>query len=88
MKLKTMTTTSRPVSRITTRAYNTLYASGRKARPIVIKVGTKGSDSDIVTFREKGRRVRFSVSIDELFRYTVKREAFLKRMQKSRNKKN
>jgi hypothetical protein len=63
-----MTDTQKPVQRVTTRTYATLY---RKARPIVVRI----DQGDIIRFREKGRRQWFDLSIDQAFGIAIKGQA-------------
>jgi hypothetical protein len=67
-----MTTTNKPVQRVTERPYMVLFPTSRKkARPIVVRVD-KG---DLLRFREKGRRQWYDLTIDDAFGIAVKATA-------------
>jgi hypothetical protein len=74
-----MTTTDRPVKRATTGQYAVLY---RKARPIVVAIERQ----DILVFREKGRRSRWTLPIDTAFKYAVRLQAFYDAAERKRNR--
>ncbi len=59
-----MTTTDKPVSRVTRDAYRVLYVSPRR---IVVRIGP----GDVLSFRERGRRHWFSLPIAAAFRVAV-----------------
>ncbi len=61
-----MTTLDRPVYRLTRAAFPVLHH--RHLRQIVCGL----EPGDVLTFREKGRRHRWSLSIDGAFRIAVK----------------
>jgi len=64
-----MTSTDKPVQRVTRRQYMVLYPTCRKkAREIVVRIEA----GDILRFREKGRRRRYDLPIDEAFGLAVK----------------
>jgi hypothetical protein len=64
-----MTTTNKPVQRVTRDAYMVLFPTCRKkARPIVVRIG----QGDILRFREKRRRAWYDLPIDEAFSLAVK----------------
>lgn len=58
----------RVLRRTTTGRYRILYQS---ARPIVVEL----MPGDVLTFREKGRKQRFHLPIEEAFRIAVRRHA-------------
>jgi hypothetical protein len=60
-----MTSTDRPVARVTRSAYSTLYAERRQ---IVVRI----APGDLLEFREKGRRDWFLLAIDDAFGVAVK----------------
>ena len=61
-----MTTLEHAVYRLTRGAYPVLHHSSRR------QIVTGMEAGDILTFREKGRRRRFSLPIDGAFRLAVK----------------
>lgn len=61
-----MTTLSRPLFRVTRAAYPVLHH--RKLRQIVVGL----EPGDVLTFREKGRRSRWSLTIDDAFRIAIR----------------
>lgn len=76
-----MTTLSRPVFRVTRGAYPVLHHSSRRAIVCSFEPG------DVLTFREKGRRRRFSVPIEGAFRWAIKCQVEADRRQKREAKK-
>ncbi len=77
-----MTNTRKPVRRVTVEPYRVLWASGSKAREIIVKIGP----GDFLEFREKGTRARFYCPIESAFRYAVKITAFKAMMDKANKK--
>ena len=64
-----MTSTDRPVQRITRGAFMVLFTTCRKkARQIVVRI----DQADILRFREKGRRSWYDLPIDQAFSVAVK----------------
>jgi hypothetical protein len=61
-----MTTLDRSVFRLTRGAYPVLHHTARRQIVAGLEAG------DVLTFREKGRRRRFTLSIDGAFRIAVK----------------
>jgi len=61
-----MTSLTKAVRRKTRRTYSVLYVN--EARAIVVSL----EPSDVITFREAGRRHIWSVSIDRAFRLAVR----------------
>jgi hypothetical protein len=67
-----MTSTNKPVQRVTERPYMVLFPNcRRKARQVVVRID-KG---DILRFREKGRRQLYDLTIDQAFSIAVKATA-------------
>lgn len=77
---------NRPVRRRTQRSYNVLFVNPRKARKIVVEI----QPGDVLEFREHGRKMRWHLSIDDAFKYAVRRQAAAevaeKRKKKRKNK--
>lgn len=73
----------RSIHRSTKNSYNVLYHSGSKSRQIVVGM----LPGDVLEFREKGRRGRYTIPIDVVFRQAVKRKAFLENMEKGKHRK-
>ena len=63
-----VTKLNKPVVRETRNSYSVLYI---KARPVVVALDV----GDVITFREKGRRMKFSVPVDSIFRQAVRAHA-------------
>jgi len=64
-----VTTTDKPVRRVTRQPYQVLFPNNRnKARRIVAQIGL----GDVIQFREHGRRQWYALPIDEAFRMAVK----------------
>jgi len=63
-----MTSTDRPVRRVTRAPYRVLYA---EARPVVVQIGP----GDVLEFREWGRRQVWRLPIAEAFRLALRRAA-------------
>jgi hypothetical protein len=61
-----MTTLRKPVRRLTAAAYAVLHH--RRLRQIVVSL----EPGDVLVFREKGRRTRYSLPVDGAFRYAVR----------------
>jgi len=61
-----MTSTDRPVTRVTRAPYRVLYP---QARPVVVTIGP----GDVLVFRERGRRQSWAMPIAEAFRLAVRR---------------
>ena len=70
-----MTSLTKVVRRKTRRTYSVLYVN--EARPIVVSL----EPCDVITFREAGRRHVWSVSIDRVFRHTVRETAIAQRRE-------
>lgn len=77
-----MTTTDKPVKRVTRGKYNVLFPSARKARAIVTRIGL----GDVLYFREAGRREWFALNIDTAFRQAVRNKAFAAAVEKAKLK--
>jgi hypothetical protein len=75
-----MTTTNKPVRRVTQGSYAVLYA---KARPIIVSI----LPGDVLEFREHGRRGRWYLAIDSAFRQAVRIQALHDAAQKKRERK-
>ena len=73
-----MTELNKPVRRKTRHSYSLLYIN--KARRIVVEL----SPGDLPTFRELGRRRRWSLPIESAFRIAVHRAATAAQRAKSR----
>ena len=67
-----MTTTDKPVQRVTRGKFNVLFASSMKARAIVTRIGL----GDVLYFREQGRREWFPLNIETAFKRAVANKAF------------
>ncbi|HZP23315.1 MAG TPA: hypothetical protein VFB04_07710 [Terriglobales bacterium] len=76
-----MTALERRIYRVTRGAYPVLYR--RQLRQIVVGLET----GDVLTFREKGRRHRWSLPIDGAFRYAVRIKADADRREKQARRK-
>ena len=64
-----MTATDKAVRRVTRASYMVLFPNSRaKARAIVVAIGP----SDILRFREKGRRTWFDLPVEAAFGVAVK----------------
>jgi len=72
----------RPVIRQTRYKYRVLYASGSKAKPIVVTI----LPGDVLEFRESRGRARFTLAIDTAFKYAVKLAALKEAGEKGRKK--
>ena len=77
-----MTTTDKPVKRVTRGKFNVLFPSARKARAIVTRIGL----GDVLYFREAGRREWFALAIDTAFRAAVRNKAFRDAVEKAKDK--
>lgn len=73
---------TKPVARVTREAYRVLYASGMKAKPVVVAI----LPGDVLEFREKGGRNRWLLAIDTAFRYAVRLHALKEAGEKGRKK--
>ena len=76
-----MTSIEKPVFRVTRGAYPVLHHSSRRQVVVGLECG------DVLTFREKGRRRRFSVPIDSAFRWAIRCQVEADRRQKREVKK-
>lgn len=76
-----MTTLNKPVARVTQDSYGTLKFSD--PRPIVCSMLV----GDVLEFREKGKRGRWSIPIDAAFRFAVTCQAEKERRDKGAGKK-
>jgi hypothetical protein len=72
-----MTTTNRPVTRVTPDSYRVLYQS---PRPIVVTI-----ERGTLAFREKGRRQVYRLPIDNVFRSAVRTSAAQVKKRKANN---
>jgi len=63
-----MTSTDKPVSRVTRAAYRVTHSDERQ---LVVQIGP----GDVLTFREKGRRATWSITIPDAFRGVLYRRA-------------
>jgi Leu/Phe-tRNA-protein transferase len=75
-----MTSLGRAVRRKTRFAYTVLYRG--EARPIIVSL----EPGDVISFREAGRRQRWRVAIDHLFRQAVRDAALAARREKRAGK--
>lgn len=71
-----MTTLEKPVFRLTRAAFAVLHH--RSHRQIVVGL----EPGDVLTFREKGRRQRWSLAIDDVFRFAIRARAEADRREK------
>ena len=66
-----MTSTTSKVTRVTEDRYAVLYSKPRQVAVTIMRL----SDSDVLEFREAGRRAKFKISIEAAFRYAVQLSA-------------
>lgn len=75
-----MTEINKPVRRRTRGTYSVLYCNARKARKIIVEV----APADVLVFRESGRRIRFTLAIDDAFTYAVRMAGHAKAKRRTR----
>lgn len=75
-----MTEFDKPVQRRTRGAYSVLY---RKAEKIVVRL----APGDLIEFRARGRRHKWTLNADVGFKYAVRLKAFADAAEKRRRKK-
>lgn len=74
-----MTSTDKPVQRVTRGKFNVLFASSTKARAIITRIGL----GDVLYFREQGRREWFPLNIETAFKAAVRNKAFRDAVEKA-----
>lgn len=72
-----MTPLVKAVRRVTRRTYMVLYV--HEARSIVVSL----EPGDVITFRESGRRQKWTLPIDRMFRQAVRETASQRRRSKA-----
>jgi hypothetical protein len=76
--IKTMTTISKPVRRVTQRP----FGWGKRARRLVVSI----EPGDIITLREQRCRKSYSIAMDDLMWHLIRLEAARVRLEKRKKK--